>query len=101
MSEENPRTFLLSASVAVDNHSSVMPLDVQGSSPTTLESSEMSDEMEVEVVKTAINRHQQAVMRMRVQPVATQRFRYSNEGRRYLKNSRARPMSVEVVCSFP
>ena len=75
-----------------DNRSSVMLSNVQ--------SSEISNASEIQDVRMAVNRSLQPGMRMRVQPVARQRFRYRIEGRRFLKNSRGRPMSIRVGSCF-
>ena len=58
------------------------------------------DGRDAQAVKTAINRRRQPVMRMKAQPVARQRFRYGVEGRRFLKNSRGKPMSIKVVAEL-
>ena len=83
-----------------DNRSSVMLSNVQSSTNATLESSKISNALEIQDVRMAVNRSLQPGMRMRVQPVARQRFRYRIEGRRFLKNSRGRPMSIRVGSCF-
>lgn len=40
------------------------------------------------------------MIRMRAQPVRRQRFRYGIDGPRFLKNSRGRPMSINVCPSL-